>query len=362
MIEYIDEEKGTVKVINVTEARANFANILGDRGSHYVITKNNKPLRVIVDYDEFERLRRSPQTASKKAAPEKAESNHTKQLITNNNDDLIQRGKKERGIVRGLIETNINLYQTEKAKKKTRPAPKPAPKASLFEDLLGDNVPDYFSEEVVSDSVVFEEEFLPEPVLEDVMETQDEDYFTASDEIDVEESTNGLSDYEIVETQESETTVQDMGYDFEDSEEINLGSEKIESEQIEPEQQKPKEIKRTPEEEEYFNKYKKLYEGFSEEATQAKTAPSYVSEEDDMIISEKRKMLARRKAQQENLAAKKQNTRESVQGDTEPPSLKDLLMDLESEKLSGEDVETRPVENLDEKEIDDLINRITYSD
>lgn len=368
MIEYKDREKGTVKVINVTEARANFANILGDNGAHYVITKNNKPLRVIIDYSDFERLRRFPQTAAKNALADHASTTNTntnnRELTKIEEEEFLQRNKKERNIVRGLIETNINLSQTETAKKKPKPIPKAAPKHGSFEDLLGNQVPDYFSEEVV-----YEEEFLPEPVLEDVMETQDEDYFTASDEIEIEEEPCSLGDYEIMETNDKDEILEieeerqiisrsDSDHDFVISPEIDLDPERQESQEL----QSPQAPKRSPEEEEYFNKYKKLYEGFAGEANQAKKTPAYLSEDDDVLISEKRKMLERRKAQQESFVAERKNTREYKQSDAEPPSLKDLLMDLESEKLSSENFETRPGETLDEKEIDDLINRITYSD
>src|SRR3989338_3657627 len=51
MFEYIDEKLGKVKVVNVTEARASMASIMNDKDVSYIITKNNKPIRVIVHYD-----------------------------------------------------------------------------------------------------------------------------------------------------------------------------------------------------------------------------------------------------------------------------------------------------------------------
>lgn len=51
MFEYIDEKLGKVKVVNVTEARASMASIMNDKEVSYVITKNNQPIRVIVNYD-----------------------------------------------------------------------------------------------------------------------------------------------------------------------------------------------------------------------------------------------------------------------------------------------------------------------
>ena len=56
MFEFQDDKLGKVKVINVTEARASIASIMGDKDSNYVITKNNRPIRVIVNYDFFRQV------------------------------------------------------------------------------------------------------------------------------------------------------------------------------------------------------------------------------------------------------------------------------------------------------------------
>ncbi|MBF0104855.1 MAG: type II toxin-antitoxin system Phd/YefM family antitoxin [Deltaproteobacteria bacterium] len=56
MIEYTDKYLGKVRVLNVTEARASFAAVLSDHGYNYIITKNNKPLRVLIDYEDLEQL------------------------------------------------------------------------------------------------------------------------------------------------------------------------------------------------------------------------------------------------------------------------------------------------------------------
>lgn len=55
MFEFIDEKLGRVKVINITEARASMALIMNDKEFNYVITKNNRPVRVIINYDTYKK-------------------------------------------------------------------------------------------------------------------------------------------------------------------------------------------------------------------------------------------------------------------------------------------------------------------
>ncbi len=55
MFEFIDEKLGRVKVINITEARASMAMIMNDKEFNYVITKNNRPVRVIINYDTYKK-------------------------------------------------------------------------------------------------------------------------------------------------------------------------------------------------------------------------------------------------------------------------------------------------------------------
>ena len=53
MFEIDDPKLGKIKFINITEARAQIAAITQDKECSYVLTKNNKPIRVIVNYDLF---------------------------------------------------------------------------------------------------------------------------------------------------------------------------------------------------------------------------------------------------------------------------------------------------------------------
>ncbi len=53
MFEFVDDKLGRVKVINITEARASMATIMGDKEFNYIITKNNRPIRVIINYSTY---------------------------------------------------------------------------------------------------------------------------------------------------------------------------------------------------------------------------------------------------------------------------------------------------------------------
>lgn len=55
MFEFEDEKLGRVKVVNVTEARSSMASMMGDKDSNYIVTKNNKPIRIVVSYETFKK-------------------------------------------------------------------------------------------------------------------------------------------------------------------------------------------------------------------------------------------------------------------------------------------------------------------
>lgn len=50
MFEFFDDRLGRIKVVNVTEARASMASIMNDKDFTYIITKNNRPVRVVINY------------------------------------------------------------------------------------------------------------------------------------------------------------------------------------------------------------------------------------------------------------------------------------------------------------------------
>lgn len=71
MLELEDAKLGKVKVVNVTEARQNIASIMSDRESNYVITKNNKPIRVIVNYETYRKSQEALHKKGRFAEPSK---------------------------------------------------------------------------------------------------------------------------------------------------------------------------------------------------------------------------------------------------------------------------------------------------
>ena len=58
MFEIKDQDLGKLKIYNVTEARANFAEVLKDR-SNTVVTRHGKPMKAIIDYSEWSELRKA---------------------------------------------------------------------------------------------------------------------------------------------------------------------------------------------------------------------------------------------------------------------------------------------------------------
>lgn len=64
MFEIDDSKFGRIKVINVTQARQSIAQLMTDQGFNYVITKNNKPIRVIINYADYKRVREDADSAS----------------------------------------------------------------------------------------------------------------------------------------------------------------------------------------------------------------------------------------------------------------------------------------------------------
>lgn len=69
MFELDDSKLGKVKLVSVTEARQHISTIMQDFGVHYVITKNSKPVRMIVDYDAFKQTKPSELPETEKQAP-----------------------------------------------------------------------------------------------------------------------------------------------------------------------------------------------------------------------------------------------------------------------------------------------------
>lgn len=53
MFEIQDERLGKLKIFNVTEARANFADVLREGGAKVVVTRHGRPTKILLSYEEY---------------------------------------------------------------------------------------------------------------------------------------------------------------------------------------------------------------------------------------------------------------------------------------------------------------------
>ena len=53
MFEIHDERLGRLKIFNVTEARANFAEVLKEDEAKVVVTRHGRPTKIMIRYDEY---------------------------------------------------------------------------------------------------------------------------------------------------------------------------------------------------------------------------------------------------------------------------------------------------------------------
>lgn len=100
MFDIQDEKLGKVKVVNVTEARASMASIMNNHDVSYIITKNNKPIRLILNFDLYQRsVKDSLQKYSEGLSD--SESSFNSEVVRGTSKDP----------VRGLLETRLkDLY------------------------------------------------------------------------------------------------------------------------------------------------------------------------------------------------------------------------------------------------------------
>lgn len=374
MLEFTNKAKNRIKVINVTEARGNFATILSDTESSYVITKNNKPQRVIVNYDDFKRWQDAEGAALLlSAAPDAVEEDKNR-----------QRRPKMSPAVRGMIAAQFEVsHQAEE-----KPVRSEAPAGSLdaFLPLPAEEAPS-------GDEGVFLSAPPQEPddvvAIDDTTDLDTSDYFT--DEQAEEDAAPlpprnevlaGAAD--IAREVAAETRAAAAASN------ALVAAQARDDGLVEAPQGK------TPEEQEYYKRYRKLYENFqyapvfterrttrsapeddinleilSREAARetilnetpatedvlppVATAPEASTDFNDsfamsLVSEEERRVLGVKPPEApnpESLAA-------APTQEEGLPSLQQLLRDLDSQQLSGD--ESRP---LDAKEIDDLINRIT---
>jgi len=71
MFEIHDERLGRLKIFNVTEARANFAEVLKEDEAKVVVTRHGRPTKIMIRYDEYLALMAAAQHAGATLPDEK---------------------------------------------------------------------------------------------------------------------------------------------------------------------------------------------------------------------------------------------------------------------------------------------------
>jgi len=125
MFEFDDSKFGKIKVVNITDARSSMASIMNDRTCSYVITKNNRPIRVVVNFETFRRLQGTPSRSSK-TQDQKENKDTIKGLIQTRDKDIKSRRQPAMG---GLLEpsTQTKEVKTKEIVKTEEVVQKPAP-------------------------------------------------------------------------------------------------------------------------------------------------------------------------------------------------------------------------------------------
>lgn len=346
MFEFDNNKTGKVKVLNVTEARANFSDLLSDLSAHYVITKNNKPLRVVISYSEYQQISKWIK-----------ENDIELEVDSSIKDAPKTRKKPQKTRVKGLLESHMQMQEKKASQPKPKPKKSSSPsvddeKRKLIEKLLGSSAQtDYFADE--EDDVV--EEFQTAPP------TPAETYQKAKNEVQEEKSTAEFSE-------------EDFWND--DSDNAEEPQEPL-SQEPEPEvaETDPELDDMTPEQREYYEKYKKLYQSLGQPIEEKPSATQEVpdvdlsnefsmnfskDEPEEFEIEESDPFEEELKSRLEKTEPKtRPSQRKQEASGNDLPSLKDLLQELEDEKLSSDEGEENS-KDLNEGDIDDLIHRITH--
>lgn len=353
MFEYVDDKLGKVKLINVTEARANFAKLLSDSDTYYVITKNNKPQRVVISYDEFREIKEFTQQLAK--------------------------GSQELGAV--------------------RPAPpkkKAAPKTSRVPGLLAKQAElsgskEYLEQEEPESAAQVAEELQEvvdrqEPNLgAEIMQSSSGDYFQTGDEdLVLPEPDDVLSELEdedsdaILEEIRETLNLED-GVALDEDEHIPV-EEPVQEESTSNFLSDDEEIEdptagMSTEEKAYYQKYRKLYERVEEpepepaeqesevelivdslpnlDETPPEPEPQVVSQVVEEAAAEPEPAPRPEPQPEPSIEVLQENLNE---GDEDLPSLQELLQELEPEVPEATD------KNLSDTDIDDIVKRIRYEE
>lgn len=317
MFELDDSKLGKVKLVSVTEARQHISTIMQDFGVHYVITKNSKPVRMIVDYEAFK------QTTTNLSHREPASGGH---------------GDPESGL------RNLARNEVEKPAPVLKPEPEKREvlqkqeEISIFEAKIDTpkptlktkkiKFPDIFHHEAPSQKEVTETDFEKSETTENIEKRLHST--EATNQVWETEKTQADNEDWIIESHDEKTT-----RDFKE------------------ETQPLDEISINPEKEAYFKRFRKLYEPLSKpkhvELDQndywKNDPPSFADDElrraganDAPEIDEAE---APSESGHETLASLKNDFEASLRtkktpsptDSNDPPSIEDILKALEDEKL-----------------------------
>lgn len=271
MLEYFDEKLGKIKLVNVTEARANFAKLLADESHYYVITKNNKPQRVVISYEEFRDLRLLAEQGTTAGAHAQQPTTPHKASVEKNvaHKPYVKTPSRVKGL--------LTQHFQEPAESLPTPPPPPShtPIARTWQDeILSGSSDDYFQ---MSD-MLNPEEILVEPKEADEITEIGDDQATLAA---IRDSLSISDEFSSIETTTAEDTL--AAGMLEESVATDMATAVFE-EAVVPTvstaeiNRSAKSQQRTPEEEEYYNKYRKLYESVPERAPEPSSEPQIIFE------------------------------------------------------------------------------------
>ncbi|OVE81017.1 hypothetical protein BVY03_04995 [bacterium K02(2017)] len=359
MLEYTDKNFGKIKLLNVTEARAKFATVLGDHKYNYVITKNNKPLRVIIDYAEYESLKKqadamvanpsiSIKTDTKDGTPPKS-------VKITTSESQIDKPNKSKSRVQGVLEKNAAQIASSPRKNQKIEKAKIEPEDNEDSYFYGSNQNDQLLNDLPTENTILEDSIVSEPPKEfdslPVQEIVEQKPVQKPDRpnkhVNTESDANSKTEEKLpVQANEAE----ESNIKESDKPDLSSKTENMTEEQLE-----------------YFQKYKKLYEkmnipgmSLEDELVNQNESPTSIDRDNvaDILAAPAEEEVSKQMMNDQNEGETSPEPSKQTKSENKSlPSLKDLLKDLDNESLSSET--EGDDSNLDEQEIDDLINRIT---
>lgn len=378
MFEYIDDRLGKVKLINVTEARANFSRLLSDMDSYYVITKNNRPQRVVINYDEFQELKTQFEAQQNQIVKSSTEKNEQKVLSKSLSSSTAEEkssnnvSKKSESRVKGLLAKQFEMAHAQ------------TPESEEEQSFEGENLQSENPSSLKMDSGDY---FAIGEAEEDNFELPSpDDVFS-----DEEDSSQDFASH-LIDDLESELTLPEDDFSSKEDSQKETATKNSQTYAAELDHKNEDDDfakqSLTPEEQNYYDKYRKLYESFEPQAPED-VAVSQNSEDfsDDLenvdSLVESLPQLDEDKNDENNNSAQEvqfANSQEvfeekserkvdpSLQTETldsllktedeasnQLPSLQELLRGLGS---AAEETE----EDLSDQEIDNIVKRIRHEE